>query len=407
MAYDTIKLKSPPLDRQLVSAIEQQCMLRSGQDMASGEILYELFSGELLGSWDARISVVPKYEDFVVNKNGRPELRPCEPYLLIEASVHKVFHGHNVYGGPTDFQAVCSDFVVLLEKLLKTELPPARQWTVHRVDVALVYRLSKPACKEFFDGVQLMSFPRRKRGSAKYDMAVYFAGKTTTVKFYHKGTEFQVHERSRLRNFFSNLFATMYAPKDKGDKAERFRIDQENRLRVERKLNALQRLADGRLRVEVEIHSDKFQYDFEKNPRVDEVTDAYLQEVYDKEVEKLLREGKQAMDTVRESRAVLRRLQNEYGNSAGTRLYGFWSSLCTLGDEVTREQFAKTVFYRNRKCLEDAGVSWRGTDVVVVANDSLIPADFAPVRTDKRLCFRPARNRDEYQVSREMMRLAA
>lgn len=415
MAYDTIKLRSPALDRSLVAAIEQQCLLRSGQDMASGEILYELFTGELLGSWDSRISVVPKYEEHVLNKNGRPELRPCEPYLLIEASAHKIMTGHNVYGGPTDFQQACSNFIALVETLLQDEqrrnsdvpvddrdaivLPPARQWIVHRVDVALVYRLSKAACKEFFDGIQLISFPRRKSGSAKYSMAVYFAGKTTTVKFYHKGTEFQVHERSRLRNFFSNLFMHMYGVKNGQDL--------KNKALVERKLSALQRLADNRLRVEVEIHSNKFQYDFEKNPCVEEVTDEYLQRVYDKEVEKLLRDGKQAMDTVRESRAVLLRLRKMYGDSTGARLYGFWSSLCTLGDEVTREQFAKTVFYRNRKHLEDAGVSWRGTDVVVVANDSLIPADFAPVRSDKRLCFLPARNRQGYQVSREFLRLAA
>jgi II/X family phage/plasmid replication protein len=396
MAYDTIKLKSPPLDRQLIAAIEAQCILRSGEDMSSGEVLYELFSGELLGSWDARISVVPKYEEYVVNKSGRPELRPCEPYLMIEASVHKVMCGHNVYGGPTEFQQACSDFVVLVEKLLNTELPPARVWTVHRVDVALVYRLSKAACKEFFDGIQLISFPRRKKGAAKYAMAVYFAGKTTTVKFYHKGTEFAVHERSRLRNFFRNLFTHLHGHEDK-----------ENHARVERKISALQRLADNRLRVEVEIHSDKLQYDFEKNPTVEEVTDAYLQLVYDKEVEKLLREGKQAMDTVRDSRAVLRRLKNIYGDATGARLYGFWSSLCTLGDEVTREQFAKTVFYRNRKQLEDAGVSWRCTDVVVVANDSIVPSDFSPVRTDKRLCYLPARNREEFQVSRDFMRLVA
>ncbi|MDP3671716.1 MAG: phage/plasmid replication protein, II/X family [Telluria sp.] len=396
MAYDTIKLKSPPLDRQLVERIQNQCFLRTGMEMASGEVRYEIFSGELLGSWDARISVVPKYEDWEINKAGRPELCPCEPYILIEASVHKVFTGHNVYGGPTDFQGVCSDFVVLLEELLDIELPPARGWTVHRVDVALVYRLAKAACKEFFDGMQLISFPRRKKGSAKYDMALYFAGKTTTVKFYHKGSEFAVHERSRLRNFFSNLFTHLYGHEDV-----------KNRERVQRKIDALQRLADNRLRVEVEIHSDKLQYDFEKNPRVDEVTDAYLQNVYDKEIEKILREGKQGMDTVRESRAVLRRLQNVFGHSTGTRLYGFWSSLCTLGDEVTRQQFAKTVFYRNRKQLEDAGVSWRGTDVVVVANDKLIPSDFSPIRSDKRLCFLPARNRQEYNVSRETMRLAA
>lgn len=396
MAYDTIKLKSPAMDHSLIRRIEKQCVLKSGEHLGTGEVLYEIFTGELLGSWDARISVVPKFEDYFINKNGRPELRRCEPYLLIEASVHKVFCGHNVYGGPTDFRKACRDFVALVEKLLDTDLPHADIWTVHRVDVALVYRLPKAACKEFFDGVQLLSFPRRKRGSAKYAMAVYFAGKTTTVKFYHKGTEFQVHERSRLRNFFQILYAHLHG---KGD------LD--NRARVERKINALQRLADNRLRVEVEIHSDKFQYDFEKNPRVDEVTDAYLESVYDKEVEKLLREGKQAMDTVRESRAVLRRLKSVYGDMNGQRLYGFWTCLCTLGDEVTREQFPKASFYRHRKHLEEAGVSWRGTDVVVVANDSLLPVDFSPVRTDKRLCFLPARNREEYQVSRELMRLVA
>jgi II/X family phage/plasmid replication protein len=101
-------------------------LLRTGLEMASGEVRYEIFSGELLGSWDSRISVVPKYEDYEINSAGRPVLRPCEPYIVIEASVHKVFNGHNVYGGATDFQQACSDFVVLLEQLLSIELPPAR-----------------------------------------------------------------------------------------------------------------------------------------------------------------------------------------------------------------------------------------------------------------------------------------
>jgi II/X family phage/plasmid replication protein len=397
MAYDTIKLRSPSLDISLIKKIEQQCILRSGEDMSTGEVLYELFSGELLGSWDARISVVPKYDEWVTNKNGRPEQVPCEPYILVEASVHKVFIGHNVYGGPTNFLQVCRDFVVLLEEQLGVELPFADIWTVHRVDVALVYRLPKAACKEFFDGVQLLNFPRRKKGAAKYAMAVYFAGKTTTVKFYHKGSEFMAHERSRLRNFFTNVFAHLHG-----------KSDPKNRARVERKIDALQRLADQRLRVEVEIHSDKFQYDFERNPRVDEVTDDYLQSVYDREVEKLLREGKQGMDTVRTTKAVLRRLKNVYGDLNGQRLYGFWSMLVQQGDEVTRHEYPKATFYRHRKNLEDAGVSWRNTDVVVVANDGALPHDFSPVRTDKRLCFLPARNREEFQVSRETMsRLAA
>ncbi len=396
MAYDTIKLKSPYLSYDLIRKVENQCFFRSGVEMSTGDVRYEIFTGELLGSWDSRISVVPKDEEYQIGKNGRPVLVRCEPYLLVEASVHKVFLGHNVYGGFTDFQKVCSDFVSLLEELLAVQLPPAFLWTVHRVDVALVYRLAKPACKEFFDGMQLLNFPRRKKGSAKYDMALYFAGKTTTVKFYHKGSEFAIHERSRLRHYFYSLFQHIYGTGDI-----------QNRERAERKVNALQRLADNRLRVEVEIHSDKLQYDFGKNPRVDEVTDAYLEGVYDGEVEKLLREGKKGMDTVRETRAVMRRLNAVYGNALGMRLYGFWSTLAQNGDELAREQFSKTTFYRCRKQLEDAGVSWSGTDVMVVANDKMMPIDFAPIRSDKRLCFLPARNRDEFNVSRDVMRLAA
>lgn len=397
MAYDTVKLRSPYLDRQLVAAIEQRLIWRSGVDMKTGDVLYDLYRGELEGSWDARISVMPQYEEWIVNKNGKPERQRCEPYLLIEASVHKVFYGHNVYGGPTIFQQCCSDLVVKLEELLSTELPPARMWTVHRVDVALVYRLSEAACWEFFQAMKVMRFPRRAKGTASWDMGFYVAGKTTTVKFYHKGTEFAKHDRGRVRRFFEDIYVHLY-----GHSA-----DNAARNWAERKAAALQRLANMRLRAEVEIHSDKLQYDFEKNPTVAEVTDAYLQHVYDKEVEKLLREGKQAMDTVRTSKAVLRRLKAVYGDTNGQRLFGFWSCLCQHGDEATRKEYPKASYYRHRKHLEEAGVSWRGSDVVVVANGGALPVDFAPVRTDKRLCYLPARNREEFQVSREMMRRAA
>lgn len=405
MAYDTVKLRSPSMDISIVDHIRQQCFLRSGLEMATGEVRYEIFSGDLDGSWDARISVIPKEEEFVIGKNGRPELQDCEPYVLIEASVHKIFLGHNVYGGPTDFRKVCGDFVELVGQLLEVDFLPACYWTVHRVDVAHTFRLSEQQCNEFFQGVQLMSFPRRGKGALKTTHSFHFPGKTTTVKGYHKGSEFRVHERSRLRRYFSDLFMHLFVTK--GEARITGVADLKKAAWVERKLEALQRLADKTLRLEVGINSDKFQYDFGKNPLVGEVTDAYLEGVYDREVEKLLREGKQGMDTVRKTTAVLQRLKNMYGDSNGMRLYGFWNVMSTLGDEVARKALPKATFYRNRKMLEDAGVSWRGTDVVVVANDGALPADFSPVRTDKRLRFLPARNREEYQVSRETMRLAA
>lgn len=394
MAYDTVKLRSPYLDLSVIRRIEQQCILRLGQHCGTGEILYELHAGQLLGSWDSRISVMPKHEEHIADKNGRVRLQPCQPYLLIEASVHKVALGHNVYGGPTNFLQAARDLVALVEQMLETELPHADVWTVHRVDVANVFKLPSGSIKEFFDGLQLMGFPRRGAKAMKCAGSLYFPGKTTTVKFYHKGPEFKVHDYARLKGYFKTLFIHLNGP------------DEKNAARVERKVNALQRLAQQRLRVEVEIHSDKFQYDYGRNPQVGEVTDAYLEAIHDSEIERILREGKQGMDTVRTEQAVWRRLEGLYEPKRAHFLHAFWQTMATRGDEIARQRYSKTAFYRSRKLLEEAGVSWRGTDVFVVANDSPIH-DFAPLRADRRFCSLPARNRPEYHVSRDLMRLAA
>lgn len=389
--YDTVRLKSPQILPITAKLIERQCVMRQGIDLSTGEQLYQLYNGDLLGSWDARISIVPKYEDYVVDSKGTPRLSPCPPYLVLEASLHKVLLGHNVYGGPTDFQKACDDLVQLVSRLLAIQLPSARRWTVQRVDVAQVFDLPKGAVQEFFDGIHLLNFPRRQKGASKYKTAVHFAGKTTTVKLYHKGSEFHIHDRNRLKQFFKLLFLSQ----DREDLS----IPE----KVEKKISALQRLADRRLRCEVGIHSAKLVYDLKKEPLVSELTDDYLNATYDKEIEKLLREGKQGMTTARTTDTVISRLQNTYGHTNGTRLFGFWSMMTMKGDEYTKTKYTRPTFYRNRKLLEDAGVSWRNTDVVVVANDSLLPRDFAPVRTDSRLCYLPARARPEYAFSRQQL----
>jgi len=94
MAYDTVKLRSPFLSEQTVQRVREQSFFRSGVEMVTGEVRYQLYAGELLGSWDSRISVIPKNEMFVIGKNGRPVKERCEPYLEIEASLHKVVDLH-------------------------------------------------------------------------------------------------------------------------------------------------------------------------------------------------------------------------------------------------------------------------------------------------------------------------
>lgn len=113
------------------------------------------------------------------------------------------------------------------------------------------------------------------------------------------------------------------------------------------------------------------------------------------------------MQTVRTTQQVMTRLNTEYGQQKGMRLYGFWSSMVTLGDEATKRQYSRSTFFQNRRDLEQAGVSWRGSDVHVVANDALLPADFAPLPTDSRLCILPARSRAEFSANSRILTMAA
>lgn len=397
MALDTIRLKSPYLDDSLVRKIEEKCILRQGVQLESGEVLYEITTGNLSGSWDSRISIKPMREDYVKGKSGVPQLHPSEPYIIVECSAHKVFQGHNIYGGPTGFQGVCLDLVEFLETLLDLELPAARNWLLRRVDWAENYRLPFIAIQEFFEGLQTVQFPRRK--AAKFGAhSIHFPGTTTTVKMYHKGLEFRQHDYKRLKYFFT-LHRCQQFPDAK---------DAESNGRwISKKLEAFQRLANNRLRVEVGIHAEKLDFDFGHQPQVHEVTDDYLKSVHDREVGRLMKEGKTPMEIARDNRTVSNRLRSEYGETKGAQLLGFWFQMAGLGEEIVKKNVSRATFYRNRKLLVDAGVSWLNSNVHVIANEGALPADFRPFRDDPRLCDRPARQRPAFLLDRDFLRLAA
>jgi II/X family phage/plasmid replication protein len=395
MGIDTVKLTSPSLGEKMVQTIERQCKRWLQVSGSTGEILFEMTKGELLGSWDSRISIRPMREEYILNKNGRPELHVCAPYIMLECSAGKVFYGQNIYGNVVNFQATCQALIDLIGKLLDVTLPKAKQWVVRRVDWAENYALPFVAIQEFFEGIYTVQFPRRK--ASKYgDHAVYFPGSTTTVKLYHKGPEFSKHDSKRMKWFLSQ-YRSQELPCD----------GQANREWVMRKIAALQRLANNRLRVEVEIHADKLDADFGHKPRVGEVTDEYLTGLHDKEIKRLLREGKSGMNTVRLSKAVSERLTALYGDTVGNRLHGFWCQLATNGETECRKRYARTVFYRNRKLLTDASVSWNSTDVKLIRSQGALPVDFAPLRTDPRICTAQVREKPAFLLDRGFMKLAA
>ena len=356
MAVDTVGIRSPYLSEEIAARFERVSVLREGTDLQTGDKLYCITTGHLSGSYDSRISFRVEREEWQQSKAGGTFKAPSPPFVYIEASVHKATLGHNVYGGPESFQPAVRWLIALVEELLGIELPMADAWMVDRVDWAEVYQLpSYEACEEWFRGLNAADYPRRK--VHRYGLSgLYAAGRTTAVKFYHKGPEFHKHDRSRLKNALA---------------AEEF-LD-------------LQLLANTLIRAEVELHTRKLQYDFGHRPLVAEITDEYLKRVHDQEVTRLLKDGAKEMETVRQALEVEKRLYSVYDARLAGVLLGTWYRLAAFGEDYIKKNksIPRPTFYRHRKLLVDAGITWLGSDVVL-KKSSLIPAGFVPVRSDSR-----------------------
>lgn len=398
MAIDTVKIRSPEIDEGTAVYLENQCILKSGVELRTGEILYEITTGNLEGSWDSRISFNVCREDWIANGSGKLEKIPCKPFVLIEASYHKFFYGQNIYGNPTGFQELTRLFVNLVGEMLADDsyssieksllLPDPMKWQVRRVDWAEMFRLTQAAQKEFFSALKNCKFPRRALKEAKYDTAVHFPGKFTTLRIYGKGAEFKKHDFSRLRH--SLLAYAMRQTQDFNGKAH---FDHSAYPWIEKKLNALQRLANNRLRAEIQINADKLHHDFDgRYPLVSEITDDYLIHIFNAQMFKLFREGKAAMDTVRTCNEVWARLSDVYGERAAKSLHSFWVTLAGQGETIVKGRYSKSQFYSNRTKLVDAGVSWFSSDVFIVPQDTALPRDFKVLTSDPRRCTAPVSN---------------
>jgi len=358
--YDTIAIKSPYITEAHAEQIKKQCILRESIDLRTGQILYQITTGSLRGSYDSRISIKVDNKEWKQNVStcGRqiirsPVLVETKPFIYIECSVHKAMLGHNIYGGPTDFKYAIKWLIEELEKQLEVILPYYADWEVKRVDVAEVYELpSFESCQEWFYIVNNSSFPRRqvyRFGKT----GLYVQGSTTTLKFYHKGPEFVKHDKKRVKWLLTEV-----------------------------KLFELIAKADCIIRVEVEIKTRKLEYELGSLPKVKDIDDNQMMEIYDKEVKKLLKEGADSMKIVRRTKAVETRLFTVYDSNLAGTLFGTWLRFTSVGEDSVKKMMPKRTFYRHKKLLQEAGVSWTGTDIVKTVE--LVPADFSPVRTDKR-----------------------
>ena len=372
---DTVRLRSPFICAEAAAIIEQQLTVRMAWEPGAEDALYIITSAELDGSYDNRIMVRLCREELVYepasksvanygNDRGQASaftMRPCQPYLIVEGSVHKAMVGHNITGGPQNFYAAACWFVNLIAaELLYVSLPHGSEWLVERVDVTETYQLPYVAIEEFIGSLNRVEYPRRKRRSYGLE-ALQFSGTTTSFSLYHKGPEFAAHDGKKLK--------------------KRLEPDE---------LKELQELANGIMRVEISVKGKKFKADVEsgllgvkgEKVRVVQVTDAYLLSVHDREVARVIREGHKDMTTVRLEKEVSARLFAAYNPQLAGSLYGLWVRLSAHGEKEVKKTMKRSTFYLQRSQLVEVGCSWAGTDIVI--KHSSIPVGFSLRRADPR-----------------------
>lgn len=387
MAVDTVRLRSPYIDEKVAQAIEAECTKRLGLNMKTGDILYEITTGDLKGTYDSRISVQVKRKEWVsesrkglnsITHKGSGKvyttLQDSRPYVEIEASVHKLFLGHNVYGGTEDFRKACEYLIMFVEEALGIALPRnkqgggyARAWTVKRIDFAYVFNLgSMEAVQHFFYLMRNAYYGRRN--SETYGLnGLRFNASTTALKFYHKGAEFKKHDQARL------IRAGVLTDKQGFDMLV---------------------LASELLRVEVEIKSKKLKYDFQRSrfgsePFIWDITPEYLQQTYENEVSRVMKEGKKKSNIVRDSLDAEEILNAYYSKSKANVLFGAFLKMTNFGVEKYKTSVPKATYYRHLKELRDVGISVNlnneiNLDDINGVTDSLLPVDFQPLRDDPR-----------------------
>ena len=366
--YDTVVIKSPEIDQETVQKIMTFCRLYEGVDIFTGELLYRFTSGELEGSYDYRIRLKVDNTEWVKEDSPVPKRVETYWHVVVECSLHKLLMNHNCYGGPDDIHKSIAYLVKFLEEIMYVKLPDYQDWEVKRIDVAKIYHFKdKNICRKIVGNLRNSYYTRRK--PRIYDTSVMFSGSTTSVKLYWKGPEFEKHDYKRVKKYIMREVDRSWN-KDNSD------LLQHKLAMLQKHFDQVLEKAYRIIRYECEIKTRKLKEAFESDTvLVKSLSDEKLNEIADNELYKLMKE-EDNMDIVRRSDLVLERLHQLYGTSQANALYSTWIKLVQFGESQAKETMSRATYYRHKKLLVEAGVSWF-CSVVNLKPFSIVPEDFS------------------------------
>lgn len=319
--YDTISIISPSIPENIYQEIKQKTKIIEQVDTETGEILWQVTTAEIMGSYDARLQI-----RFLSDNK-----------IKITGSPHKFILGHNVLGGPDDIKGCCRYLVALAGRKLSMVLPNWGEWQLLRADITYCFGFDSNAdVKDFFKMMRGATYPRRE--IMNYGLnSIYIPGRSTTIKAYCKGPEFRIHDKSRLKRLCET--DTRYSKEN---------IDQ------------LESLGDRLVRFEVEVNRRKLKYD-KISTYCGQLKDYYFVNVYCVEITKLLKEGASEMEIVRSIDDVKARLNLFYKKRKAANLFGVWSRIQMESEQSVKNSVHRATWYRYQMDLRNAGVSMKGS----------------------------------------------
>lgn len=181
---DTVKLLVPIADAALLQEIEGTFERFQKKDLKTDEVKFEFFSANLkLGSY---------YRNVSIKSTKAPQ------GLFIECSFAKYSKGNNVemiY--PHDLIPIAETLYTELCKHIGHTLPPIATWEVYRLDICYNWLFkNKDEALHAIDFIKRIDYPRKKK--LVWDTSVMHQGSAYVVKFYHKGSEFEKHDRKEM-----------------------------------------------------------------------------------------------------------------------------------------------------------------------------------------------------------------
>ena len=362
---DTVCFLTPVLPSLYVEKIKRNLKIYSCVDCSTGEILYNFSTGVVKGSYDSSINLK-------INTDNT---------IKITCSIHKVLLGYNIAYGSDNLVLLANCLKKILYDALEVKLPDVMSWELLQVDYTLTFDLhSQDNVEHYINSLKNAEYARR---NAKHynNNGLQVPGATTVIKFYNKQKEFMEHDYSKIKKIAGQ------------DAADKFLT-----------------LAKGLLRVEVSIRSRKIkqiftktvfrkqQYKFyrkmvdnfgfksvqaqnsidllEKNKvTLKDFQIEKIIKIWESEVLKVIKD-KNNVVLVNKDNLVLDRLNSLFSQRKVSSLYSFWTLLSTRGEAYVKTAYKKPTYFRLRKELIDAGISWKDTNIYIRTDHNVI--NFVP-----------------------------